>query len=110
MQNAVVALACIVAVCECSVLLPAQRVLAPAVAVGPTVVNTEIDPLPQYAFAYNVQDSLTGDQKSQQETRDGDVVKGKPVNPRFPLGRTADGRLSPQALTRSSSRTAAFAP
>lgn len=91
-------------------LLPAQRVLAPAVAVGPTVVNTDIDPAPQYAFAYNIQDSLTGDQKSQQETRDGDVVKGNTVNPRFPLERTADVWVSPQALIRSSSRTAAFVP
>lgn len=39
-------------------------------------VNTAFDPLPQYTFAYNVQDSLTGDSKSQQETRDGHVVKG----------------------------------
>lgn len=38
--------------------------------------DPEFDPLPQYTFAYNVQDSLTGDLKSQQETRDGQVVKG----------------------------------
>uniref|UniRef100_A0A8W7NYV9 Larval cuticle protein A2B n=1 Tax=Anopheles atroparvus TaxID=41427 RepID=A0A8W7NYV9_ANOAO len=46
-------------------------VVAPAVA-----VNTNYDPLPQYTYAYNVQDALTGDSKSQQETRDGDVVRG----------------------------------
>lgn len=66
--------------CQCSVLLPAQRFLAapaPLAAVGPAVaVNTEYDPAPQYTYAYNIHDSLTGDQKSQQETRDGDVVKG----------------------------------
>lgn len=39
-------------------------------------VNTAFDPLPQYTFAYNVQDSLTGDSKSQQEIRDGEIVKG----------------------------------
>jgi len=39
-------------------------------------LNTEVDPHPQYAFAYNVQDAITGDSKSQQEVRDGDVVKG----------------------------------
>lgn len=39
-------------------------------------INTEIDPHPQYAYAYNVQDAITGDSKSQQEVRDGDVVKG----------------------------------
>lgn len=65
--------------CHCGVLLPAQRFLgAPAVAaVAPAVaINTDYDPAPQYAYAYNIQDSITGDQKSQQETRDGDVVKG----------------------------------
>ncbi|XP_035900260.1 larval cuticle protein A2B-like [Anopheles stephensi] len=45
--------------------------VAPAVA-----VSTNYDPLPQYTYAYNVQDALTGDSKSQQETRDGDVVRG----------------------------------
>ncbi|XP_026332278.1 larval cuticle protein A2B-like, partial [Hyposmocoma kahamanoa] len=34
------------------------------------------DPHPQYSFAYDVQDGLTGDSKTQQETRDGDVVQG----------------------------------
>lgn len=46
---------------------------------GPAAVAVHpepYDPHPQYAFAYNVQDQLTGDHKSQQETRDGDVVKG----------------------------------
>lgn len=76
--------------CNCGVLLPGQRLLgapgfapvapafAPAFApVAPAVaINTDYDPAPQYAFAYNIQDSITGDQKSQQETRDGDVVKG----------------------------------
>ena len=38
--------------------------------------DSEYDPHPQYQFAYNIQDSLTGDSKSQQETRDGEVVKG----------------------------------
>lgn len=73
----IVALVCVIGVCHCSV-LPARALFAgPAVAaVGPAVVNTEIDPAPQYAFAYNIQDAITGDQKSQQETRDGDVVKG----------------------------------
>ena len=34
------------------------------------------DAYPQYSFAYSVQDSLTGDSKTQHETRDGGVVKG----------------------------------
>ncbi|XP_046670162.1 cuticle protein 18.6-like [Homalodisca vitripennis] len=36
----------------------------------------EYDPNPQYSFAYNVQDTHTGDIKSQHESRDGDVVQG----------------------------------
>jgi hypothetical protein len=32
---------------------------------------------PKYAYNYGVKDSHTGDVKSQQEVRDGDVVKGK---------------------------------
>lgn len=36
----------------------------------------DYDPNPQYSFAYDVQDGLTGDSKSQHETRNGDVVTG----------------------------------
>lgn len=36
----------------------------------------EYDAHPQYSFAYDVQDGVTGDSKSQHETRDGDVVQG----------------------------------
>jgi hypothetical protein len=71
-----------VAVCQCGVLLshPARFAAAPLPLAAPAaVVNTDFDPAPQYTYAYNVQDSLTGDQKSQQETRDGDVVKGKEI-------------------------------
>lgn len=35
------------------------------------------DSNPQYSFAYGVKDSLSGDDKSQHEVRDGDVVKGQ---------------------------------
>lgn len=44
------------------------------VAVAKTV--EDYDPNPQYSFAYDVQDGLTGDSKSQHETRNGDVVEG----------------------------------
>lgn len=37
----------------------------------------EYDHHPQYQFGYDVQDALTGDSKSQTETRDGDVVHGE---------------------------------
>ncbi|XP_035898838.1 uncharacterized protein LOC118506174 [Anopheles stephensi] len=48
---------------------------APVLAAAP--VQAEFaDAYPQYQYAYNVQDTLTGDSKTQEETRDGDVVKG----------------------------------
>ncbi|KAJ8982764.1 hypothetical protein NQ317_018176 [Molorchus minor] len=39
-------------------------------------VADDYDPHPQYNYAYDIQDSLTGDVKSQHEVRDGDVVQG----------------------------------
>nr|AAX12437.1 Dbuz\Ccp7-PA [Drosophila buzzatii] len=73
--------------------LPAQQIYhsapAPAVAYAhaPVAVahaqpilakhDDEYDPHPQYKFAYDVQDALSGDSKSQVEERDGDVVRGE---------------------------------
>lgn len=37
----------------------------------------EFDAHPQYSFAYDVKDAVTGDDKNQHETRDGDVVTGQ---------------------------------
>ena len=37
--------------------------------------DDEYDPNPQYSFAYDVQDGLTGDSKSQHETRSGIEMK-----------------------------------
>lgn len=51
-------------------------VAAPVVAAA-KVVDTEFDPNPQYTYAYDVQDSITGDSKNQFETRDGDIVRGR---------------------------------
>ncbi|XP_011135092.1 larval cuticle protein A2B [Harpegnathos saltator] len=47
-----------------------------AKAVVAKAVDADFDPHPQYSYAYDVHDSLTGDAKSQQETRDGDIVQG----------------------------------
>ncbi|XP_043471009.1 larval cuticle protein A2B-like [Leptopilina heterotoma] len=55
--------------------VPLAYASAPAAVITKTV-DAEYDPHPQYSYAYDVQDSLTGDSKSQHETRDGDVVKG----------------------------------
>lgn len=41
-------------------------------------VNAEpYDPNPQYTYGYSVQDSLTGDAKGHQESRNGDLVQGQ---------------------------------
>ncbi|KAG5682523.1 hypothetical protein PVAND_011871 [Polypedilum vanderplanki] len=49
------------------------KVAQPVVA---KVSHEDYDPNPQYSFNYAIEDSLTGDSKSQQETRNGDVVEG----------------------------------
>ncbi|KAF6207115.1 hypothetical protein GE061_018354 [Apolygus lucorum] len=48
-----------------------------APAIAKTVVADEYDPNPQYSYAYDIQDALTGDSKSQHESRNGDVVQGQ---------------------------------
>ncbi|XP_030757895.1 cuticle protein 21-like [Sitophilus oryzae] len=54
---------------------------APAVLAAPQVLakvsDATFDPNPQYSFAYDVQDALTGDSKSQIESRNGDIVQGQ---------------------------------
>nr|QGT33376.1 cuticular protein 23 [Microplitis mediator] len=51
--------------------------VAPAAPVAPVLAKLEdFDAVPQYSFAYDVQDALTGDSKAQYETRNGDVVQG----------------------------------
>ncbi|KAK9745610.1 Insect cuticle protein [Popillia japonica] len=58
-------------------LAAAQASYIPSVAVTKAVVDTEYDHNPQYSYSYGVQDALTGDSKSQTESRSGDVVKGQ---------------------------------
>ncbi|KAJ8891640.1 hypothetical protein PR048_004168 [Dryococelus australis] len=55
---------------------PLGYAAAPAYAKVAAAVDTDYDPHPQYNYGYDVQDALTGDSKSQQESRDGDVVQG----------------------------------
>jgi hypothetical protein len=43
---------------------------------APVIKTVENDAYPQYQFAYNVNDAITGDNKAHEEIRDGDVVKG----------------------------------
>ncbi|XP_046426677.1 larval cuticle protein A3A-like [Neodiprion virginianus] len=56
---------------------PAYGYAAPiAKAVVTKTVDADYDPNPQYSYSYDVHDSITGDAKSQTETRNGDVVQG----------------------------------
>ncbi|KAI5726655.1 hypothetical protein M8J76_006312 [Diaphorina citri] len=50
--------------------------VAPYQVAGVAGTDGEVDPHPKYEFQYSVADPVTGDQKSQQETRDGDKVQG----------------------------------
>lgn len=49
--------------------------VAAASVIAPLPV-ARVDPLPQYSYGYDVQDSLTGDYKGHQEQRNGDLVTG----------------------------------
>jgi hypothetical protein len=52
--------------------------LAAPVVAAPTVIKTaEYDAHPHYSYTYSVNDASTGDNKSQSESRDGDVVTGQ---------------------------------
>ncbi|XP_014251993.1 cuticle protein 21-like [Cimex lectularius] len=52
---------------------PVAKVAAP---VAYAAHVDDYDPNPQYSYAYDVQDALTGDSKTQHESRSGDVVQG----------------------------------
>ncbi|CAG9762577.1 unnamed protein product [Ceutorhynchus assimilis] len=55
---------------------PVQLAYAAPVAKAVVAKAEDYDPHPQYSYGYDIQDALTGDSKSQSETRDGDVVQG----------------------------------
>ncbi|XP_018794197.1 PREDICTED: larval cuticle protein A2B [Bactrocera latifrons] len=56
--------------------LPAITKYAAPLAVAKVAAPEPYDPNPQYSFSYDVHDGATGDVKSQQEHRSGDVVQG----------------------------------
>ncbi|KAF7287959.1 hypothetical protein GWI33_000022 [Rhynchophorus ferrugineus] len=68
-------LAALVAIARGGVVPSAAVVAAPPVLAR--VSDATYDPLPQYSFGYDVQDALTGDSKSQVESRNGDIVQGQ---------------------------------
>ncbi|XP_055904294.1 larval cuticle protein A3A-like [Eupeodes corollae] len=63
----------------CLAVASAGYLASPLAAVAtPVLAKTEDhDPHPQYSFGYDVQDAISGDNKNQQETRDGDIVHGQ---------------------------------
>ncbi|XP_018302044.1 cuticular protein 1 [Mycetomoellerius zeteki] len=76
-----IAFAILIAAANAGVIAPGTPLAyaaAPAVVAAPVAktIDADFDPHPQYSYAYDVHDSLTGDDKSQQETRDGDIVQG----------------------------------
>ncbi|CAK1545710.1 unnamed protein product [Leptosia nina] len=71
-----VVFSCIVALARAGAPVAVAPVTAQVVAAPVAARLEEFDALPQYRFGYNVADSLTGDYKSQQEQRDGDLVQG----------------------------------
>jgi len=57
----------------------ARIVQAAPLPAAPAVLTREVesfDPNPQYNFGYSVSDSITGDAKTREEARNGDVVTG----------------------------------
>ncbi|XP_076618655.1 cuticular protein 5 [Colletes latitarsis] len=80
-------LATLVTVAQAGILGPGAGLIAapagaavaaalPAPAAAAVVRTEHYDPNPQYSFSYSVADGLTGDNKAQEETRNGDVVQG----------------------------------
>ncbi|XP_011295058.2 larval cuticle protein A2B [Musca domestica] len=78
-----IAVFALLAVANAGILPAAQVYHAAPAAVVKTVTPVltkaaeEYDPHPQYRYAYDVQDAVSGDSKSQVEERDGDVVRGE---------------------------------
>ncbi|XP_017883728.1 cuticle protein 19.8-like [Ceratina calcarata] len=65
------------AVARAGIIGPGAAAVATTAGLPSTIVRAEnYDPNPQYSFSYSVADSLTGDNKAQEETRNGDVVQG----------------------------------
>ncbi|KAG5883882.1 hypothetical protein JTB14_007770 [Gonioctena quinquepunctata] len=52
-------------------------IAAPAAPVLARISEATIDPNPSYSYAYDVQDALTGDSKSQVESRANNIVRGQ---------------------------------
>lgn len=101
---------------------PAAKLITPTVPVPrvvqfvPVQAQLQYQPDPSYRFAYQVQDQITGDSKSQEETRQGDVVKGRyslvePDGTRRTVDYTADPTNGFNAyVQKSDAQQAVFVP
>lgn len=96
---------------------PALYSSAPYVkyAVAPKSYDADYDPNPAYSYAYDVQDHLTGDSKSQHETRHGDVVHGSyslvdPDGTKRTVDYTADPHNGFNAVVTKEPLVKAYAP
>lgn len=100
--------------------VPAKIVGTPTVPVARAVqvLPAQLQPVadPSYTFAYQVQDQITGDSKSQEETRNGNVVKGRysliePDGTRRTVDYTADPTNGFNAyVQKSEAQPAVFVP
>ncbi|XP_034934148.1 larval cuticle protein A2B-like [Chelonus insularis] len=60
-----------------TIFISAKAAVVPVAPAAQVLAKIEdFDAVPQYSYAYDVQDALTGDSKAQYETRNGDVVQG----------------------------------
>ncbi|KAF5272989.1 hypothetical protein FQA39_LY07638 [Lamprigera yunnana] len=75
--QAFVAFAALLAFANASVIAPITYGASVVAPIAHSVVSSEYDPNPQYSYEYSVNDAITGDFKSQVESRNGDFVKGQ---------------------------------
>ncbi|KAL6441123.1 hypothetical protein ACFW04_003449 [Cataglyphis niger] len=67
----------LLAVARAGITGPGAAAVAVAQHPTPTIIRAEnYNSHPRYSFGYSVADGLTGDNKAQEETRNGDVVEG----------------------------------
>ncbi|XP_046426687.1 cuticle protein 7-like [Neodiprion fabricii] len=81
MASKMIVFAALVAAATAGIIAPAPVAYHAAPAYGyaapiAKAVDADYDPNPQYSYSYDVHDEHTGDVKSQQESRHGDVVEG----------------------------------
>lgn len=106
-----------VAVAPAKLVAPASAVQVPVAKLVQVVpVQAPFQPDASYTFAYQVQDQITGDSKSQEESRQGDVVKGRysliePDGSRRTVDYTADPTNGFNAyIQKSDAQQAVFVP